>query len=162
MLGQSCIRPGFGRLISPRTINCFSAKSFPLEALFSMGTHIAFFSPSLLPGLPRALVPAKPGPLPKAGGRDCVPIISLVQMPGKSTVLLPAFGRLFENWSVLVMAATPGCGPISCLPTLVQQNQQLPKSDVEEQRASTRPKFAVKTPQLQQLPRADLNRISFD
>jgi hypothetical protein len=65
--------------ISPNTINCFSARSLPLEALLSMGTHIAFFSPSLLPGLPLALVPANPGPLPKADVLGCVLIMSLVK-----------------------------------------------------------------------------------
>ena len=44
-----------------------------------MGTHIALFSPSLLPGLPLAFVPANPGPLPKADVLGCVVIISLVK-----------------------------------------------------------------------------------
>ena len=68
-------------LVSPRTINCFSAKSLPFEALFSIGTHIAFFSPSLLPGLPRAFVPVKPTPLSKVDGRDCVPIMAQIETP---------------------------------------------------------------------------------
>ena len=67
--------------VSPRTINCFSAKSLPFEALFSIGTHIAFFSPSLLPGLPRAFVPVKPTPLSKVDGRDWVPVMAQIETP---------------------------------------------------------------------------------
>jgi hypothetical protein len=69
---------GTRRASSPSRINCFSARSLPFEALLSMGTHIAFFSPSLLPGLPFAFVPANTGPLPKADVLGCVLIISLV------------------------------------------------------------------------------------
>jgi len=62
-----------------------------------MGTHIAFFSPSLLPGLPLALVPPNPGPLPKADVLGCVLIISLVKdalgMPDFENNLLLRDGR---------------------------------------------------------------------
>src|SRR5438045_3012619 len=75
--------------VSPRTINCFSAKSLPFEALFSIGTHIAFFSPSLLPGLPRAFVPVKPTPLSKVEGRDWVPTIAQIETPEIVNMLSP-------------------------------------------------------------------------
>src|SRR5271170_1709954 len=52
--------------VPPSTSSCFSARSLPFEALLSIGTHIACFSPSFVLGLFAILVVPKLGLLSSA------------------------------------------------------------------------------------------------